>query len=347
VALLEIADVAKPTARDPYRFTDPVVIGKGTRILVGGSAGCSVIATTELEGLGPSQREPARAPEDRRGSTGRAIEPATTSLGYWCPMHPEVQAEQPGTCERCAMALVNVRADLGRRYEWVVEARSGARAGRTTSLSLEVRERGSMTPVERFERLHEQDLHLFIVSEDHRQFDHVHPGRGLNGRFTLPWTPSQGGRYKLFGDFFPHGGAPQMLQHLLVVGGQGGRVPAASASSVTSEHTRSGVRARFEHGPAVSGETTRLTVALDDSKTGAAVQDLQPYLGSAGHLFAAPTDLDEGLHGHPEATGQSDPAHQTFEVRFPRAGRWNVWVQVKRRNAVLTFPFAVVVGPKA
>jgi DNA-directed RNA polymerase subunit RPC12/RpoP len=34
---------------------------------------------------------------------------------YTCPMHPEVQSEQPGTCPKCGMKLVEkVQQDKGK-----------------------------------------------------------------------------------------------------------------------------------------------------------------------------------------------------------------------------------------
>ena len=350
--ILEIADVSKAGARDPYRFSDPVAIRTGTRIEVSGTAGCSTIAMV------PHDESPRTVP--RRASTDRdttaldASRHALTSLGYWCPMHPDVQSDLAGNCRRCSMTLVDFRVDLSRRFAWVVESRHAPRAGRPTSFAIAVWEQGSTSIVDAFERVHEQEMHVFIVSEDHGQFEHLHPVRGPDGRFTMVWTPPLAGRYKVYGDLFPSGGSPQMLQRLLIVDGPSRRVSSASSPAGSTFHrgtgfvqTRGGVHARFETGSAVSGDTTRMTVALEDSETGQPVRDLEPYLGAAGHVFVASNDLDEGMHAHPEATDEAAPARQTFDVRFPRAGWWSVWVQVKRRNEVLTFPFAVEVKPKA
>jgi hypothetical protein len=347
--ILEIADVSKAGARDPYRFSDPLTIPSGTRIEVGGSAGCSAIAVVSHDESAGSSRRNANGAPTNDSSTERL-----TSLGYWCPMHPEWQTDQPGTCPRCAMTLVDYRVDLTRRFALVVEPQMAPRAGRSTTLTLEVRERGTSSLVNSFERVHEQDMHVFIVSEDRARFDHVHPRKDANGRFTMRWTPPQGGRYKIYGDFLPRGGSPQMLQHWLVVrGSKAGESPIVRAESgrahpaTARDRTLAGVRARFETESAVSGDTTRVEVSLEDAATGEPVRDLQPYLGSPGHMFVVSSDLDEGLHAHPDLSNGSTGASQTFDVRFPKAGSWSIWVQVKRRSTVLTFPFAVEVRPKA
>lgn len=346
--ILEITDVSKASARDPYRLSEPLTIPSGTRIEVSGTAGCSAIAMVPHgETAGGASRHPTGA--SVHASNGDRL----TSLGYWCPMHPETQSDQPGSCPRCAMTLVDYRVDLSRQFEWTVDTGEAPRTGRATTLRFAIRDRASAELVDQFERVHEQDLHVFIVSEDRARFEHVHPVRERDGGFTMAWMPPQAGRFKVYGDFLPRGGSSQLLQQWVVVNGPGAnrRAPPPPDTSKPNsraglEQTMAGVRAKFESESAVSGDTTQITVVLDDAETGEPVRDLEPYLGSAGHMFVVSSDLDEGLHAHPGATGSSVPSRQTFDVRFSRAGWWNLWLQVKRRAEILTFPFAVEVRPK-
>ena len=345
-ALLEIRDVSKPAARDPYRFVDPVSLPRSTRVVVGGSAGCSAMAFPADRVESSSERGPDRAVVDRDGDAFETNESANTSLGYWCPMHPEIQSDRAGACRRCSMTLVDLRVDLSRRYDWSIEARPTARVGRRTSLTLGIRERGSTRFVNSFERVHEQEMHLFIVSEDHRHFEHVHPSLPGGGSFRLAWTPPQPGRYKLFGDFFPRGGSPQVLQSLIEVEGPPGRALAGLRPTATHEEIRGGLRARLAYDDVVAGDTTRVAMVLTDSETGGLATDLRMFLGAAGHFIGVSDDSDEVIHAHAEA-GETVHPRQEYEIRFPRAGRWSVWLQVQRGDAVVTFPFAITVRPKA
>ncbi len=68
-----------------------------------------------------------------------------------------------------------------------------------------------------FERVHEYPLHLFVVSEDFSDFQHVHPVMDARGEWTVPWRAAKRGRYWVYGDFLPVGGAPQMLQRMISV----------------------------------------------------------------------------------------------------------------------------------
>ena len=67
-----------------------------------------------------------------------------------------------------------------------------------------------------FERVHEYPLHLFVVSEDFRDFHHVHPVMDARGEGPSP-SARQRGRYWVYGDFLPADGAPQMLQRMISV----------------------------------------------------------------------------------------------------------------------------------
>jgi hypothetical protein len=57
----------------------------------------------EHAGHGAAHDTPAT---DRAGDDRGAHEPAGAAARYVCPMHPDVVAQQPGTCPRCGMALV-------------------------------------------------------------------------------------------------------------------------------------------------------------------------------------------------------------------------------------------------
>lgn len=63
----------------------------------------------------PEATTPAATPELKREGAPPAVavepapaegEPAGVTATYTCPMHPAVEADQPGTCPICGMALV-------------------------------------------------------------------------------------------------------------------------------------------------------------------------------------------------------------------------------------------------
>jgi hypothetical protein len=58
------------------------------------------------EHAGHGAAHDARASGDEAAGARAGEEPAGDAVRYVCPMHPDVVAEQPGTCPRCGMALV-------------------------------------------------------------------------------------------------------------------------------------------------------------------------------------------------------------------------------------------------
>ena len=290
------------------------------------------------------------APEGRAAAGAATEAPAAT---FWCRMHPEIRADRAGTCPLCGMELAAFTPDLARRYAWSVDARSSrsARSSPSSQLTLRVTDAATGAAVRDFERVHEYPLHLFVVSEDFRDFHHIHPVMDARGTWSVPWRAAQRGRYRVYGDFLPVGGAPQMLQRMINVDAD---VDASSRRKAADADDDVNVSVSMKgtlntSTPIVrTGDETRITIALTDAKTGAAVDDLEPYLGAWGHLFVLHEGRDEALHAHPDsaATTPRGPAI-AFDVMFPRPGTYHLWMQVKRRGAIVTLPFVVNVSPRA
>jgi hypothetical protein len=95
------------------------------------------------------------------------------------------------------------------------------------------------------------------------------------------------------------------------------------------------------------------TFTFNFSAGGAAVVDLQPWLGMAGHLIARRTD--GALFAHIHAAEQMPPADPIlaagtiygpnirFAYTFPQPGRYQLWAQFQRAGEIVTVPFEVEV----
>jgi hypothetical protein len=182
-----------------------------------------------------------------------------------------------------------------------------------------------------------------VVSEDFGDFQHVHPVMNARGEWTVPWRAAKRGRYWVYGDLLPVGGAPQMLQRMITVESSSRTDSEPSAASLNGTLSASTSTQTLR-----TGDDARITIALTDAKSGAPVDDLQPYLGAWGHLFVLHEGRDEALHAHPDsaATTPAGPS-VAFDVLFPRAGTYHLWMQVQRRGAIVTLPFVVRVSPRA
>jgi hypothetical protein len=330
------------------------------------------------------------APEGRAAANADSAaltESETPAATFWCRMHPEIRVDRAGACPLCGMELAAFTPDLARRYGWTVRADSRKDASRASSrerssrersprggssqITLRIADAATGAAVRDFELVHEYPLHLFVVSEDFSDFRHIHPAMDARGQgeWTVLWRAAKRGRYWVYGDFLPVGGAPQMLQRMITVDAidaveaaktvktaktvkESPRVadyasmPASTSASASP--SASPLKATLSTSTLRTGDEARITIALTDAKSGAPVSDLQPYLGAWGHLFVLHEGRDEALHAHPDSTATmpGGPAI-AFDVMFPRPGTYHLWMQVQRRGAIVTLPFVVSVSPRA
>jgi hypothetical protein len=85
----------------------------------------------------------------------------------------------------------------------------------------------------------------------------------------------------------------------------------------------------------ISGQKTQM---LFHVKPG---DGLEKYLGAWGHMLAASDDLIDMMHEHP-FIADGGPQIQ-FNVIFPRARAYRVWVQFQRKGVVNTAHFDIPV----
>lgn len=247
---------------------------------------------------------------------------------FWCPMHPDVRSADHGACHVCGMELVPIPPPKIGEYNLdVTQLRTGG-AG-LSGVKLSVQDPETDARVTKFVTVHEQILHLFIVSRDLQYFEHVHPEAASDGSFVLNHAIPPG-EYMLIADFLPEGGTTQMVQRALIVAGK----PAAARPVAPSPDVRITVKAEnFE-----AGKHACLTFTVQDARTGEPITDLQPYLGAPAHMLIVPADLGDAIHAHPEEIATGGPT-VSFHPLVPAAGDYKLWIQIQRGGKVITVPF--------
>ena len=249
-------------------------------------------------------------------------------------------------CPQCGMALVPVAPAVEGKYSLDVEWRPAGGAG--GALRFVVREPRTATIVGRFETLHERLFHLFVISDDLREFSHLHPVLQPDGSFELSPMTFGSGPYQLYADFLPAGGTPQLLRRTILparpaAGFSGSRTPHLARD--LAGKTDQGLRVRIEPvGALTAGTSSLIAFHFADGPTGAAIADLQPYLGAWGHVLIVSADLADAVHSHP-ITPLTSPGGPTiyFQQRFPRAGMYRMWGQFLRNGRLATVSFTVEV----
>jgi hypothetical protein len=276
---------------------------------------------------------------------------------WFCPMHPDVTADEKGSCRKCGMAMVAGHPFDTRDYLLTFTASPPAIVpGVPFTMQFRVRHPDSGAVVKDFEPVHEKKYHLFVVSHDMTVFQHLHPEQRPDGSWALEVTVPKPGHYRLLSDFLPTGGAPQFQGRTLVTARFAGDLQAEEARlqpDTVRRKTAGAIVADLTLDPPrlIAGQFGHLEYRLSDAATGAPITDLQPYLGAFGHTLIVSEDLADVVHSHPSewldgadvATGLGGP-RVTFEGYMPRPGRYRAWTQFLRKGELTTVSFTFAVS---
>lgn len=256
-----------------------------------------------------------------------------------CPMDRDVRAKSPGKCPRCGMPLV---AGIPEFSEFAMKIRTNPkaiRAGVTTAMTFEVIDPRTRKRVNDFEVVHEKLFHLFLVSQDLKFFAHEHPVLDKSGEFHFDWKFPQAGMYRVLTDYYPKGATPQLTANtLFVAGAPVTQAPPVKLVADLAPQKSENLTASLTMDPPepLAGFKTLLFFDLNPG------DGLEPYLGAWGHMLAASEDLVDLIHNHPFlADGGS---RVQFNLIFPRAGMYRVWVQFQRKGVVNTVAFNIPVA---
>ena len=277
--------------------------------------------------------------------------PGTTA--WFCPMHPEVTASEPGSrCRKCGMALVPGDPFDTREYSLELTTNPTAvTAGVPVTLTLSVRHPGTNALITGYEVVHEKRYHLFVVSRDMEFFQHIHPEQLPDGRWTIQTTLPKPGDYRILSDFLPTGGSPQFIGRTLETADFNGDLESQTPHltpdvNVTKTVGSMTAHLELEPAPLVEGQFAHLAFTLTDSNTGRPVADLQPYLGAFGHALILSEDMRDYVHSHPfediDSAGKALGGPTViFEGYMPKAGHYRAWSQFQRNGEVITIPFTL------
>ena len=195
------------------------------------------------------------------------------------------------------------------------------------------------TMVRQFDLVHEEKVHLAIISEGFGEFAHLHPSVDAKGNLSITHTFPAGGGYRLFADYKPAGGEHATATGLVSIGGV---APPASplTPNAPGEIQADGVRASVAAGPVKAGVAVRLafTLRAEDGS----VLTLEPYMGESGHLMVVSVEDRRYVHVHPVGAEPARGAVE-FEATFPTAGLYKGWGQFKHGGKVRVVPFVMKV----
>jgi hypothetical protein len=229
---------------------------------------------------------------------------------------------------------------------------------------------------------HNHLMHLFLLGPGLDRLWHLHPERIEGGAFAedLPAIPA--GHYQIFADVVDKSGYPWTLVGSIDLPQINGKPPAGDDSSwsgapllpaptdSTIAQLPDGGRIVWQDAPhpLKAGVPLAFKFAVQDHD-GKPVQDLQPYMGMAGHAEFVRSDFSVFAHIHPagsvsmaalelaqsglpSATSAPGPAQMSmamtsaalpaevhFPYGFPQPGDYRIFVQIKRAGQIETAVF--------
>jgi hypothetical protein len=263
---------------------------------------------------------------------------AAADGSFYCPMDPDIRATRAGKCSRCGMQLIEGAPDI---LECPVDLKINPavpRVSEATRLIFGLTNPRTRLPVRNFQIVHEKLYHVFVVSQDLSFFAHVHPEREGDEDFHLDVHFPKPGMYRVLSDFYPTGVSPQLITSTVIVPGDTvSTAPKLAVDTTPKQTENANVTLSIAPSRVIARESTSLIFRIGPA------QGLEQYLGAWGHMLAASEDLIDMAHHHPVAA-DVDGKELRFDVTFPRAGMYRVWVQFQRLGVVNTVAFNIAVA---
>ncbi|HZW94508.1 MAG TPA: hypothetical protein VFF64_16275 [Candidatus Eremiobacteraceae bacterium] len=217
-------------------------------------------------------------------------------------------------------------------------------------------------------------MHAFLLRlPGMDRFYHLHPEQASEGSFTLTLPTIPSGRYKIFADIVRGNGFPETMVSEITLPDVIGRSfsdddsgvdtsafePSAPATNISP--LADGGRMIWEQDRAElkAGQVSWFRFRVEDARH-EPVNDLEPYMGMAGHAEFVRADLSVFAHIHPagsvpmaslmiaqknsglpmdHSSRHSLTDEISFPYGFPQAGDYRLFVQIKRRGQVQTGVF--------
>jgi hypothetical protein len=344
-------DDGRETARIPFVVPDDVMAA-WEWVTTGGyvAAGAFLLAALAAAAFGrwswpPPALGAAAATAVVAATTAALLSPSLPADAGIDPLTGRPPAGRASTADAAARPHVNLLAE------------ADLAAGQRSPIDLRIVDGATGRPVDDLVVHHDALVHLVLIGPG-GQFAHLHPVRVAPGRFRVWWQPSSGGEHRVHAELERRGagtgpGGVQLVSTTITAAGPTTAEPVPGG--VGERAVAAGMTARIEASSLVAGEPSRLTAEF--AEAGRPVEDLQPWLGMAGHLITTGPDGTVG-HVHampagpptavvPDETVATGGPRVEFVYTFPTPGRHRLWFQVQRDYRLVTVPVEIEVAASA
>lgn len=207
--------------------------------------------------------------------------------------------------------------------------------GVPTLLSLRLFDSATGMPPSQLQIVHEKPAHIFMVSRDLSDFQHVHPQVVNPGLLQVPAQFKNPGEYKLFVQFSTPEKGEQTLSQAFQVGSTQ-PFPKPLILDHLLDKQVDGYTFRVSGLPTRHHPVSMFQVSV--FKNGLPVKEIQPYLGAGAHGVIISADGQSFIHTHPASqpvNGQYQ-SPVSFHTEIKRPGIYKMWVQTRIADQIHT-----------
>lgn len=258
---------------------------------------------------------------------------------YACPMKCEGEKvySVAGKCPVCGMDLEPVSgAAASVAYEMrLATTPATAEAGKPTVLSFMPKIAGDESSQVPLDEVHEEKIHVIIVSKDLGWYDHIHPDYQSDGSYTITETFPAGGEYIIFADYHPTGGGNQVERKTLTVSGTPKQAETFTSQVLSTQTDGYVVTLKPSADKFLTNNMNHLGVEV--TQNGNPVTNFESIMGAKGHLVIISGDGQKYLHVHPdEVEGKLD-----LHTQFEQPGIYRAYFQFQTNGKLHTSYFTI------
>ncbi len=212
----------------------------------------------------------------------------------------------------------------------VIFVRPDAQSGKESELTFTINELDSGKAVSDLEIVHDKIMHVVLVRNNLRYFDHIHPQMISEGRFSVPYTFSVPGTYRIWIDFTIDG-----MQHIIDFD-----LDVSGSVQLEEQNMLNGLNVVMDAPKEITaGKETELTFTVTDA--GKPVPITEKFLAANAHLIAIDETLQEFGHNHDEDFDKDNVI--SFMHKFTKSGKHKLWVQFIANGKETTAGFDLTV----
>lgn len=255
---------------------------------------------------------------------------------YACPMKCEGDKvyTEPGKCPVCGMDLKPIAPTTSFEMK-LVTTPGNPEAGTPITLAFTPRKTDDDAAMVPLDEVHDEKIHVIVVSDDLAWYSHIHPQYQADGSYTVQETFPAGGNYIIFTDYQPTGAGNQVNRMKLNVGGTPKEKETFTTPSLTTTTDGYQVTLRPLADKLITNNLNHLSV--DVTRDGNPVTEFESIMGAKGHLVIISADGQRYLHVHPEEVdGQLD-----LHTMFDQPGLYRAYYQFQTEGKLHTSYFTI------